>query len=727
MTKLLILFAVFILLFIPTCYNLGGLVLKKLNIQLNRYLTIFVGMFSLITMFQIAYYPAMTLQLPSLYLTIVGSIIVLLLLVLDIKNLKSFKEIFADKIIWISLIITGFIFFLYLRTMPGDLWNFDDAFYLPLMAGNANTSKLLSFQPRTGESINKLINIYSSQAYYMIGSYLISVFNIVKDFLSLKFNYLPIVYYFMAFPAFLSLVFVTIGMAQQLAKKRWQKALFISLFVFFTIFLAVDSNLLNNIIMAGYTGPFITLTIYTPFVLFCFNKYYDGDRNYSKLLMIAFFAMLSLASFNLFMIVILLYVLTFMLFVAKKDIIINDYLLFLLPVFMLLPSFLISNNIVAFTLQVLISIIYLGLFKVLKRPIKIDDRLYTIAKRIVFAVPFVFSGLSLLMICFNFFITCTPMELLLSLINTIFPLYGTLPFHYANILITGFYLFLTVCLILFIKSNFRKHNPLVVYLFVLVLTFINPVAIPFASTYVTSSTYNRVFVLLFNPYVSYIIIRDILEQLKFKKIGSITKERLVIIISVLLVVFSTAIEVKEFEFWVQTNGKSDKLYRMRERDYSASLLLNGFIKDYEIKDVVIASNYSELKVLNPDYRFLYDRTFVFSPDESFTKQNYYYTFLYDLNRGVINQEYYLKYGDDIMDVFEYTGVNFLTIDVHCPQLKNNHSSNILCKKPVEYKSNPLGYKEELVDYYEDMAIYKQLKKHLVLIYETDRYKLYYVE
>ena len=221
MIRLILIFLVFLFLLLPTCYNVGQFILDKLKINFNKYLTIFVGFISIISLFQIVYYPAMTLQLPSLYLTVTGSLITLFLLAMNIYNIEKIKHFYNDKFLILLLFITCVIFFVYMRTAPYDYWYFDDSFYFPLMYENADTIKLFNVQPRSGEIISKINNMYASQGYYLIGSYIISIYNIFKNILSLKFNYMANVHYFMTFPTFLMLVFVISGLAKQISSKLW--------------------------------------------------------------------------------------------------------------------------------------------------------------------------------------------------------------------------------------------------------------------------------------------------------------------------------------------------------------------------------------------------------------------------------------------------------------------------------------------------------------------------
>ena len=208
MIRLVLIFLPFLFILLPTCYLFGDIVLEKLKLEFNKYLKVCVGFISIISLFQILYYPAMILQLPSLYLTIGGLAITLFLIFLDIKYFKKIKNFYKDKYILGILFMAFIFFFLYMRTVPEEYFYYDDSFYLPLMYHNANTNKLFSIEPRVGIEVNSISKYYMYQGYYLIGSFFISIFNIFKDIFSLKFSYVSIVLYFMSVPTFTILFFI---------------------------------------------------------------------------------------------------------------------------------------------------------------------------------------------------------------------------------------------------------------------------------------------------------------------------------------------------------------------------------------------------------------------------------------------------------------------------------------------------------------------------------------
>lgn len=721
MIRLLFLFFVFIFLLLPTCYNFGELILNKLKITFNKYLSTFIGFIAIIAAFQIIYCPAMTLQLPSLYLTITGSILVVLLLILDFRNIKNIKIFYCDKYIWIMLAITCAIFFVYMRSMPYDLWHFDDAFYFPLMYENADTSKLFSVQPRSGEAISKISRLYTSQGYYLIGSYIISLYNIFKEFLSLKFNYMANVYYFMAFPSFLMLVMSAFGMARQMSSKTWKRVLFISLYIFSTVFLAIDSNLLNNMLMTGYIGVFIVLTVLVPFLLFLIFEYIKGKRKNVYLISLVFMAMLSYASFNIFIIFILLYSILAILYITKKEKHINDFAIMIFPALIFLINFVFSNNVISFIIQLVIILLYFLYYKFNYKILKIEEKIFKYLKYIVFAFAFIPIMLSIMLIVLKININCTTTEYLSTIVDALFPLFSNSSFHYSYVINTIFNLLFIVLILYLILFRKQKTNLYVLYISIIVGVFLNPFAIPFISTALTSETYNRIFVLIFNPFIYYYIIKFFLEK--------IDKKKLIILVCILFSLVCIAVQLKEFQYWVNIVGRSNKMYRLRNRDEIASRRLKNYALDNGIDEIRIATVHSDLKMLEPEIYSLLDRTLKYTPDETFTKQAYYISSLFFLSRGEIKQEYLQKYNENFSDVFEYLNINFITIDLKCPAKDSeNFTSNVLCKKPLQ-KPEMLKseYQDILEDYKEDKKIYDDVLKRLELVYQTDRYKLYHVK
>lgn len=721
MYKLLIIFSIFLFLFLPICYSFGELVLNKIKIKFNEYLTIFAGFISIIAVFQLMYYPAMILQLSSNYLIIFGIIFTLFLVILNFKKSGNIKKIYKNKYIWLIIIFTCITFFIYMRTMPHEYWYFDDTFYLNFIYENADTSKLLSIEPRSGGVISKINHIYSSQGYYMIGSYIVGLYNIFRNFLNLKYPYVSNIYYFMAFPSFLMLFISAIGLAKQIAKKTWKKVLFIALYIYSTVFLMIDSNLLNNMIMNGYIGVFIILTIFIPFIIYLLFEYINGKRKNAYFLSITFLTILSYASFNVFMIFVLLYALVSILFITKKKLYLNDFAVMVFPVALFLPCFIISNNIICFICELIILLLYFLYYKFNKKILSFEKEIFNIVKIFVLIFPVLTVIASMILILFKIPINSSTLGYLNNILNTMFPLFGTLSFHYSDIFITlfSFAFWIMFLYLLIIKKT--KNNTTVLFITIILIAFLNPFEISFISTYLTSETFNRLYILIMNPVIYYYVF-----EILFDKINHLKIKKILLILFIILCVF---IQLKESDYWVNVCGKSNKLYRMRDRDIVAAKRLELFVNDNGIDKVNIATTHSELKIIYPEMYSLLDRTLKYEPDETFTKRAYFISFLYDLNKGKITQEYLEKYSASPSDVFNYLNINFITIDLECPVLNEfNFEPNVLCIKPV--KSSEMTeekHKENIKEYEKDKKIYNEMLKSFELVYQTERYKLYYVK
>ena len=350
MIRLTLIFLPFLFILLPTCYLVGSLVIEKIKLEFNKYLRVCIGFITLIAVFQILYYPAMILQLPSLYITIVGLMISLTLLVLDIKYFKKIKGFYKDKYIWGILFMAFIFFFLYMRTVPEEYFYYDDSFYFPLMYHNANTNKLFSIEPRVGTEVDSITSYYMYQGYYLIGSFFISIFNLLKNVFDLKFSYVSVVLYFMSVPTFTILFFTMLGLIKQKELSKLEKILFVLCCLFYVIYLPIDSNIYNNIFMTGYSGVFSSLTVIYPFFMYVVLNYYK-HKNYKYLLMILFFTLLSYASFNLFNIIIILFVMLLLQMINNFEINYNNYFLLCFPVLLYLSAFLISNNYVNFKIN----------------------------------------------------------------------------------------------------------------------------------------------------------------------------------------------------------------------------------------------------------------------------------------------------------------------------------------------------------------------------------------
>ena len=65
------------------------------------------------------------------------------------------------------------------------------------------------------------------QGYYLIGSLFISIFNLLKNVLDLKFSYVSVVLYFMSVPTFTILFLTMLGLIKQKELSKLEKILFV--------------------------------------------------------------------------------------------------------------------------------------------------------------------------------------------------------------------------------------------------------------------------------------------------------------------------------------------------------------------------------------------------------------------------------------------------------------------------------------------------------------------
>ena len=712
MIRLTLIFLPFLFILLPTCYLVGSLVIEKIKLEFNKYLRVCIGFITLIAVFQILYYPAMILQLPSLYITIVGLMISLTLFVLDIKYFKKIKGFYKDKYIWGILFMAFIFFFLYMRTVPEEYFYYDDSFYFPLMYHNANTNKLFSIEPRVGTGVDSITSYYMYQGYYLIGSFFISIFNLLKNVFDLKFSYVSVVLYFMSVPTFTILVLTMLGLIKQKELSKLEKILFVLCCLFYVIYLPIDSNIYNNIFMTGYSGVFSSLTVIYPFFMYVVLNYYK-HKNYKYLLMILFFTLLSYASFNLFNIIIILFVMLLLQMINNFEINYNNYFLLCFPVLLYLSAFLISNNYVSMIAFILVILLYLLYFKKIIKKYNLNDlnKYNKVFKTIMLVISFLPVLLSIIMLILKLTIKIDTLYYLDTLINDFFPLFGNYQFHYSYLPITVFYIALCYLLVFNVyKRRYELADKKIIWFIILIgLIFLNPLAIPFISTAMTSEVFSRIFPLIFNPLVMFTILKPIINNFKWKKCLAY--------LMIIFIVGISMVELKSLSFSVGQTGGSDKVYRMRTRDVAAYIKLERYLNNYDIDDPVIGSNHSDMRILNPTIKSSYDRFISLKPNKSFTKYAYYQLTLYRLNQGIINTKY-LDDGDTLYDAIKYLGVNLITVDLKC-----------LDKSVIDDIGGVCIFDRENTDteeYKEASKIYKDLLKHMDLIYETDRYRLYYV-
>lgn len=682
---------IFLFFLLFTSYNIGDFIFRICKIELNKWIKILVGYLAIVMMFQIIYYPAQWFQLSSIYLIFSGSIFFLLCLLFDITHFKNLKEVFWNKTIWIIFFIAFLLFFFYMRTLPHAYWFFDDSFYLPYMYENAHADRLLSIEARSGFDVLKVNNLYSYQGYYFMGSFYILLFDFLGSIFSFSFHYLTVVQYFMSVPTFVFLLMGIHGMADIMAKTKKEKYLYYGLSIFYSVFLPYSANILNNVYMNGYIGIFALGTIFIPIVVYFILSYLRGKREFMLPILISFFAMLSYASFSMFLIFISLFAMATYQVIKKQKLMIWDYLLMAIPLVVYLVSFIFhTHTFMIIPTLIFISIIYGIYYKIFLKDKKINQIVYQIIVWCIKAVPVIFVIGSFGISIFRLNQTSV-IDYVSRVISIFFPIYGNTEFYYFFLPITLFYVF-TVFLIFYLPRKEKYAGLSVWWMIVIMGVFLNPLTIGFVTTCLTSDVYERIFLLFLNPVIFFGIYQKFISK-------HFPYPKLVTVGIILLIAVPPILLLKDFHYWVDVSGRSDKEVRLSEREINGAKVIERYMKTYGIDRSRLATvSMNEYRVYNPNIEMVFTRLYELKADENTKLHDFQLDTLYHFLTGKVTNYEIVSYGT-IMDAVINNQISFVILDL---------------KDSAKYMIDPVYEKQ-----------YHLLTSQCEKIYETGGYEVYF--
>lgn len=680
----------FLLVFLQTSFNVGNFIVKKFHLSINKWLKIIIGFFAIVAMFQLIYYPAQWFSLPSIYLFYGGITLFVFFFFFNLYYWKNIKEVFFNKSIWIILFIVFLLFFLYMRTLPSSYWFFDDSFYLPYMYENANATHILTTEARSGFDIFKMNGLYSFQGYYLIGSFLIILMNFIGTICSFSIHYLSVIYYFLAMPTLVLFIIGIYGLCQELTKTKKQKFLFYGLYIFYSIFLPYSANILNNIFMNSYMGIFALASLMVPLIIYFIFGYLKGNHNYIPFILLGFFAMLSYASFSMFLIIVCLYSMLAYQLIKKQEIRVKDYFYLAIPLLIFICSFIFNGHPYLTLISLaLITIFYLGYFLFSSRYEKINQVLLNIITWIVKLLPvlFVIGSFFLSILGLN---AVSVSEFFDCVVSTFFPIYGNVEFYYFFLPITLFYLFFFF-LYFYLSRKHHKISMSVWWTIIIAGVFLNPLTISFVTTCITQDVYERIFILFMNPFVFYLIIQKFLSDFKYQKLVNVG--------IVLLITVPPLLLLKDFHYWVNVSGQSNKEVRLSERDIDATKEIQKYMDEYKIERPSLAtSSKNEFRIYNPNIEMIFTRLYNLEADENTQVSDYQKDVLFHFLTGKVSNYEIIKYGN-LLDILKQNKISFVVLD------QENLDKNRI--EPV----------------YETQ--YQLLENHFKVIFENTYYKIYF--
>lgn len=713
MIKLCI-FSVLFLAFITfSSYNIGIFCLEKANVKWNKYLQILIGFIAIIAMFQIAFYPAMWLQLSSGYLIITGSILFALMLIYDLYHIKRVKDLLTDKWFWVCLLVAFILFVTYMKITPHNYWYFDDSFYLPHIYENAFTDRILSVEARSGFAVDKISNLYSYQGYYLFGSYLVGIMSIINEVIPIHFPYLSVVYYFLSAITFIMLTMSMIGLMIEITKEKKKRVFFLGLFIIYTIFLPISANLLNTVYVNGYTGIFALASVIVPLMIYCVFQYIKKEHNYSKILMLIFFTMLSYASFSMFLILITIYTLLAIQLWKKEKIDLDGFILMSIPLMSYIVSFILHPwNIGIIIGQCILAIIYVLYYVFRNRLQTFEKPISYLCRVVVIAFPFIAVVVSIILAYVNGSVTSIT-QYATELANAILPVFGEIDKHYAWIISTLFYITTLFLFGYLLYHQIRRKNNLVLWILIITLVFFNPLTINFIATYMTADVYIRIILLILNPITYFMIYEFFMDHFKLSHYYAV--------LGICLIIGSLLIQGKEIKYQIDSYGTPNPMYRMNNDEVIATSKIEEIMEREKIDAPILATTlYNEFRLVNPHIKMQFTRLNTFIPDENYQAPAYRDIVLHDFITGKVIDPYLEKYGPTIIDIIEKQNIDFVVLNKYCEPRKEGEvidEWNIYCDPPELYP-NRTYYDEAKAQVDLFMQSYEK-------IFENSKYIIYF--
>lgn len=458
--------------------GIGKLITKKEK-GLLKEIAAPIGFIVFFAVLQLGYYPMQYLQASSNIVHIYTAIITTVFFILTITKIRKEDFSFLKRYEFYVLII---LIFAVIKVLPANEAG-DDSFYMPLIMENAKTENINSINPRSGWNWN-VDEMYKYQGYYLFQSSLYglqsNIFNSIDD----------IFVTFRTTMTFLSIIMMAIIIVA--TKKEWKIKGFIGVILTLFSILLIGTLELSHV----YWGSFNLFVIGIPVYLLTFYKYLTDTENnsYKYLLAIIGLGLNSLASTSLFLQVFIIFSF-FVYSVREKKFNILDYLIIMLPNFLYAILFI---NKPIFFIPVGIMYCIIGFSKRFQDTINsfINKYIY----KYLFIIPFIFLILGLLLkLDFSWNIYR------LSKVILIFNITMAIGITYLDI-------------------KTKKIGPLEFAFVMFILFFFNPLVAPFVSKYFTSEVvYYRLFYITKNPvmiilifYRFYLYIKDknkVLEKL----------------------------------------------------------------------------------------------------------------------------------------------------------------------------------------------------------------------
>lgn len=623
-------FVVLFTIWISTAYGL--LIERLLKLKNPLFFHAPLGFAALLVSLQLFYYPVQLLNLSSLWIHTITSIIYLLLFLFSLTIVsKIIKDFLRFETIWVIVSTLVFLIIFYYSSI--SIEHADAQMYLNYIAQNVDIDNLNLFNLWTGLVGDEFVSVYLFQGYYHFGSFLIKFVNSFNEYLHIggKIDYILISMWGLG-----SLYSIISGLAVINFIKIFKFkniyilfavaffALFFTNFYYWKTVYSFYGNTYRSILMAMMM-----------FYLYMWNKH--EDSNYKYLAMIVFGAAVTASSSSLFIGFSLLFGSAYYRLVERKDNVIIDssYVGFFMVLYVL--AMLYKDHLSLFVILFPVTILYYMFHKLSLIQNSLHHFEFFLNKyhKVIFLVLIPF-----LAIIFSIW----------STLNDIY--YPWNMFHYfgdhSGYDMVKNYIFLhsdwidnslNVLRWLGIFILFFKYKEesgvryLLAHYLILAVFFLNPLTTSFISKAFASNVYYRLFETLFNAFSEILILTYLLNYLWSKKTLTILLSSSLIFVVLFSHYKSYYLEDTSslYGFYKKDGHNVDHLYKVTPNELE---VIQKFVEEYNGLDI----NHKQVAIISHVEGI---RTFLPNVYQVFTARQYWSVWdRIDQDLYAVAREYY---------------------------------------------------------------------------------------
>ncbi len=494
-------------------YLIGNFILLKFDLDLSKYIKIPLGFFIFLGLLQFLVYFIVYFKIPTffLYLLIIFLILFLSFLTIKYVNFKDFK---IDKIYLFAFFYLGIMIIISSQRTLGNN-GFDSIYYLNIVIHDASSVTSAYFNYNSGTIIDHLNVTYDYQVFYLFASFFVYLYNQLQVLISPSFIKISSHIYIWLFSClyFLLNFFVIVSIIDYLKIKNTLMKLF---FVLLT--LVFFSNQYYNTAFAFFGNTYRTLIV----VLVSIDIHYLVNSGYHRnkfiILSILSSSLIAVSSSGFFIAFMMIYsFISILLIDNKKDVQFIDILILVFPIIEFAFFFQITWILNHFFISIGLLFI-LFFFYILIKKINISKIVFLILIPISIVIISIYLNVNSLINVQSFFTAHSTIDMVWDSFNLL---------SFKHLFINSIILCSLIYFLIFNKNNYRK------YLWIIIVSFINPISYLFVSKYLASIVYYRSFEIVFNSFTYLLMINYISSNIEKFNYSNILKLSIIFILSTL--------------------------------------------------------------------------------------------------------------------------------------------------------------------------------------------------